>query len=111
MYILDAVVSDVTGTPFKAFIEEQYNKRRAVKQQMKKFEVGSSEYAALDSQQELLKLLMNSLYGKFGEELNRRIDGDITDSEDFLVKLFSKGLLHSVKPINDRYMMYSGIQV
>lgn len=54
--------------------------------------------------------MMNSLYGKFGETLDRELTNQITDDDDLLLKLFQTGKLYDVKPLNDRYVSYSGLQ-
>jgi hypothetical protein len=54
---------------------------------------------------------MNSLYGKFGQKLERVDESQITEDEDLLLRLYSQGLLHGVNPINDRYMSYSATNI
>ena len=73
MHLLDCAVSEIQGSPFKAYIETLYQERLATKALMKKYVKDSSEYRELDAKQALLKLFMNSLYGKLGEKLDREI--------------------------------------
>lgn len=40
---------------------------------------------------------MNGLYGKYGEKPQREVSNFVTDNEDLLIDMFSKGLLHDVK--------------
>jgi hypothetical protein len=70
-----------------------------------------SLYAIKNAQQELEKLKLNSLYGKFGFARLREATDVITSDKDYVMQLLGQGLVNDVKIINDRYISFSGYQV
>jgi hypothetical protein len=78
-------VKDCDCPPPLAFLQELYNKRLKIKEQMKTVEFGSDEWLELNCHQNAIKLVMNSCYGKLaqrrpepGKYTNMHIASNIT---------------------------------
>lgn len=54
------------GNPLE-FLADLYNRRSAIKAEMKLLDEGSPEWQLLNCQQEAIKLVINSIYGKFAQ--------------------------------------------
>lgn len=66
-YELEGIYYQKSDFLLKSFITKLFDKRAAIKKEMKNHTPGSTEYSGLKDLEEGLKLLMNSLYGKMCE--------------------------------------------
>lgn len=117
MFLVWCIYSEKTSKVFRKFVESVYNDRKTIKNELKELakimKTGELlaqqkiEYHEKDFLQENLKVILNSLYGKFGQKLTQDVE-TITDNEDFILDMALRGDLSIIEKMNDRYFRVVG---
>lgn len=109
IFLVDSWVCESKTDIFSGFVNKLYAERKDYKKAMKKCEEAGDESGMImnDFLQNFTKTTLNSLYGKFGQNISQDISNYLTTNVDYILQLIQDGSIGHIEQLENNYFKFS----